>query len=173
VTGNVLWLSLDKKNKSKRRGLVKVRLAFNTEHNVQVAFQEHRHLLRILLLHELEARKVERYAWQGTWSGTASVVVLQHAVHRGLRQELLALARWVEFAAVHQEHQLSFGLFLELAEELGGPVKSPGQLSAEQAKLFWEAAGRVLYSGLNMLRKIRRLPIDKESTMKQLAAILR
>ncbi|XP_011497848.1 PREDICTED: protein unc-13 homolog D-like [Ceratosolen solmsi marchali] len=173
VTGNVLWLSLDKKNKSKRRGQVKVRLAFNTEHNVQVAFQEHRHLLRILLLHELEARKVERYAWQGTWSGAAEVVVLQHAVQRGLRQELLSLARWTEFAAVHQEHQLSFAVFLRLAEELAVPVKSPGRLNAEQTKLFWDAARRILHSGLGVLRKIRRLAIDKENAIKQLSAILR
>lgn len=53
-----MWYSLDKKHKASRQGVVKVRLAFSSEKNSQVAAQEHRHLLRILLLHELEMSKV-------------------------------------------------------------------------------------------------------------------
>lgn len=53
-----MWYSLDKKNKLQRRGVVKIRLAFSSEKNSQVASQEHRYLLKILLLHELETSKV-------------------------------------------------------------------------------------------------------------------
>lgn len=53
-----MWYSLDKKSKVNRQGVVKVHLTFSSEKNNQVAAQEHRHLLRILLLHELEMSKV-------------------------------------------------------------------------------------------------------------------
>lgn len=56
--GMTMWYSLDKKNKVNRQGVVKVHLALSSEKNSQVAAQEHRHLLRILLLHELEMSKV-------------------------------------------------------------------------------------------------------------------
>lgn len=53
-----MWYSLDKKNKINRQGILKVRVAFGTEKNNQVAEQEYRHMLRIILLHELEVSKV-------------------------------------------------------------------------------------------------------------------
>lgn len=54
-----MWFSLSKKSKLRRQGVVKVRLNFSSEKNSQVAAQEHRHLLRIILLHELENSKVK------------------------------------------------------------------------------------------------------------------
>jgi len=48
-----MWYALEKKNKTKRRGVIKLRLAFSAEHNAQVAAQEHRHLLRVLLLRKV------------------------------------------------------------------------------------------------------------------------
>lgn len=53
-----MWYSLDKKSKVNRQGVLKVRVAFGTEKNNQVAEQEYRHMLRIILLHELELSKV-------------------------------------------------------------------------------------------------------------------
>lgn len=55
-----MWYSLDKKSKVNRQGVVKVHLTFSSEKNNQVASQEHRHLIRILLLHELEMSKVSQ-----------------------------------------------------------------------------------------------------------------
>lgn len=56
--GMIMWLNLSKKSKLRRQGVLKVRFNFSSEKNSQVAAQEHRHLLRILLLHELESSKV-------------------------------------------------------------------------------------------------------------------
>lgn len=56
-----MWFNLSKKSKLRRQGVVKLRLNFSAEKNSQVASQEHRHLLRILLLHELETSKVSSY----------------------------------------------------------------------------------------------------------------
>lgn len=172
MTGHISWYTLEKKNKSKRRGLIKLKLAFNSEHNAQVSFQEHRHLLRMLLLNELETQKIDKYTWIGKFPAAGEVIVLQHGVQRGLHKHQITLARWIEFATIHQEHPLSFALFQQLISDLVAPMKS-GDLGEEETKLFWEAAKKVLHSGLNMLRKMRRPTNDKENAMRQLIAILR
>ena len=172
MVGHVNWYTLEKKGKSKRRGVLRLRMSFSSEHNSQVAFQEHRHLVRLLLLHELETGKLERYGWKGAWSACGSLVLNQHAAQRGMKREHIVLARWCELATVHQEFPLNFEVFRELAQELHSCVKS-AMYSDEETRLFWEATGKVLHSGLNALRKIRRLSIEKEEVMSQLAAILR
>lgn len=58
ATGMTMWYGLDKRNKAKRQGVLKLRVAFSAQKDKRVAAQEHRHLLRILLLHELETSKV-------------------------------------------------------------------------------------------------------------------
>ncbi|CAL1673927.1 unnamed protein product [Lasius platythorax] len=171
TTGHTMWYTLDKKNKSKRRGVVKLRLAFSAEHNAQVAAQEHRHLLRVLLLHEIETEKIEKYCWCGRWSGPAEALILQHSAQRGLLARNLALAQWVEYARIHQEHPLSFTVFNKLAIDLLRPMDS-GLFSADETRLFWDATKKVLYSCLNSIRKIRRLILGDRNVMMQLSAIL-
>lgn len=166
-----MWYALEKKNKSKRRGVVKLRLAFSAEHNAQVAAQEHRHLLRVLLLHEIETEKIEKYCWRGRWSAPAEALILQHSAQRGLLTRNLTLAQWVEYARIHQEHPLSFTVFNKLIIDLLRPMDS-GLFSADETRLFWDATKKVLYSCLNSIRKIRRLTLEDRSTMMQLSAIL-
>ncbi|XP_025154207.1 protein unc-13 homolog 4B isoform X4 [Harpegnathos saltator] len=171
TTGHTMWYALEKKNKTKRRGVVKLRLAFSAEHNAQVAAQEHRHLLRVLLLHEIETEKIEKYCWCGRWSGPAEALILQHSAQRGLLARNLALAQWVEYARIHQEHPLSFMVFNKLVIDLLRPMDS-GLFSADEIRLFWDATKKVLYSCLNSVRKIRRLILGDKNAMTQLSAIL-
>ncbi|XP_067210437.1 protein unc-13 homolog 4B isoform X4 [Linepithema humile] len=171
TTGHTMWYALEKKNKSKRRGVVKLRLAFSAEHNAQVAAQEHRHLLRVLLLHEIETEKIEKYCWCGRWSAPAEALILQHSAQRGLLARNLTLAQWVEYARIHQEHPLSFTVFNKLAVDLLRPMDS-GLFSADETRLFWDATKKVLHSCLNSIRKIRRLTLEDRNTIMQLSAIL-
>ncbi|XP_066581872.1 protein unc-13 homolog 4B isoform X3 [Prorops nasuta] len=171
ATGHTMWYSLEKKNKSKRRGLVKLRLAFSAEHNAQVAAQEHRHLIRLLLLHEIESEKVEKYCWCGKWSAASEALINQHSAQRGLLARNVVLSQWVEYSRIHQEHPLSFTVFNKLAVELLRPLEN-GLFSSDETKLFWDATRKLLYSCLNSLRKIRRLNLCDKNVMVQLAAIL-
>ncbi|XP_076396434.1 C2 and C2B_Munc13-like domain-containing protein staccato isoform X1 [Megachile rotundata] len=171
TTGHTMWYSLEKKNKSKRRGVVKLRLAFSAEHNAQVAAQEYRHLIRLLLLHEIENEKIEKYCWCGRWSAPAEVLLLQHSAQRGLLARNIALAQWVEYAGIHQEHPLNFTVFNKLAIDLLRPMEN-GLFSADETRLFWNATKKLLYSCLNSIRKIRRLTPGDKNTMTQLSAIL-
>jgi len=166
-----MWYTLEKKNKSRCRGIVKLRLAFSAEHNAQVSAQEHRHLLRVLLLHELESEKIEKYCWYGRWSAAAEALILQHSAQRGLLARNLALAQWVEYARIHQEHPLNFTIFNKLAIDLLRPMDS-GLFSADETRLFWDATKKILYSCLNSIRKIRRLTLNDKNAMIQLSSIL-
>ncbi|XP_011687719.1 PREDICTED: protein unc-13 homolog D isoform X4 [Wasmannia auropunctata] len=173
TTGHTMWYSLDKKNKSKRRGVIKLRLAFSAEHNAQVAAQEHRHLLRVLLLHEIETEKIEKYCWCGRWSGPAEALILQHSAQRGLLARNVALAQWVEYARIHEEHPLSFTVFNKIiANSLFRPIDS-GLFSIEEIKLFWKATKKVVFSCLNSIRKIRKLILGDKNTIIQLTCMLR
>ncbi|KAL0130108.1 hypothetical protein PUN28_002009 [Cardiocondyla obscurior] len=171
TSGHTMWYSLDKKNKSKRRGVVKLRLAFSAEHNVQVAAQEHRHLLRVLLLYEIETEKIEKYCWCGRWSGPAEALILQHSAQRGLLARNVALAQWVEYANIHQEHPLSFTVFNKIIKNLLRPMDS-GLFSADETKLFWKATKKIVFSCLNSIRKIRKLILGDKNTTAQLSSIL-
>ncbi|XP_011878688.1 PREDICTED: protein unc-13 homolog D isoform X5 [Vollenhovia emeryi] len=171
TTGHTMWYSLDKKNKSKRRGVVKLRLAFSAEHNAQVAAQEHRHLLRVLLLHEIETQKIEKYCWCGRWSGPADAIILQHSAQRGLLARNVALAQWIEYANIHQEHPLSFTVFNKLIIDLLRPMDN-GLFSVDETKLFWKATKKIVFSCLNSIRKIRKLILGDKNTMVQLSSIL-
>jgi len=166
-----MWYTLEKKSKSRCRGIVKLRLAFSAEHNAQVAAQEHRHLLRVLLLHELESEKIEKYCWHGRWSAAAETLIVQHSAQRGLLARNLALAQWVEYARIHQEHPLSFTVFNKLAIELLRPMDS-SLFSSDETRLFWDATKKILYSCLNGIRKIRRLILNDKNAMIQLSCIL-
>lgn len=53
-----MWVNLEKKSKVRRQGIVRIKVNFSSEKNSQVAVQEHRHLLRIFALHEIEAAQV-------------------------------------------------------------------------------------------------------------------
>ncbi|CAG5090340.1 Similar to stac: Protein unc-13 homolog 4B (Drosophila melanogaster) [Cotesia congregata] len=171
VTGHTTWYSLEKKNKSKRRGVVRLRLAFSAEHNTQVAAQEHRHLVRILLLHELETEKVEKYCWCGRWSAPAEALILQHSAQRGLLARNVFLSQWVEYSRIHQQHPLHFAVFNKVAVELLRPLEN-GLFSKDEEKLFWDATKKIIYSCLNSIRKIRRLSAGDKNVMTQMGAIL-
>ncbi|XP_076382221.1 C2 and C2B_Munc13-like domain-containing protein staccato isoform X11 [Megalopta genalis] len=171
TSGHTMWYSLEKKNKSKRRGVVKLRLAFSTEHNNRVAAQEHRHLIRVLLMHEIETEKIEKYCWCGRWSSPAEVLLLQHSAQRGLLSRNVFLAQWIEYSRIHQEHPLNFNVFSKLVIDLLRPLENE-LFSLDETRLFWDATKKLLFSCLNSLRKIRRMTPGDKNSMAQLSAIL-
>ncbi|RZF34138.1 hypothetical protein LSTR_LSTR003548 [Laodelphax striatellus] len=171
AAGQTLWCNLEKKSKVKRQGLVKVKVSFSSEKNSHVAAQEHRHLLRILLLHELEQNKTEAFEWKGEFCVPAATLVRQHLAQSGLGPTDDALAQWVEFATVHTSHPLSFHLFADLVRKLVQPINS-GLLSDEEIKLFWDGAKKLLPSCFNSIKKLRKLIPGEKSTSLHLQSLL-
>ncbi|XP_034244004.1 protein unc-13 homolog 4B isoform X2 [Thrips palmi] len=169
--GQTQWVNLEKKNKTKKQGVIKLHMAFGAEKDTQVARQEHRHLLRLLLMHHLEKAKLEPYAWCGEFDELATTIIRQHAVQSGLSSTDETLARWMEFCSVHVDHPLSFALFSQLANKLKKPLEE-GNLSPEEVKHFWDATKKFLPSCLNSIRRLRKLSNCDRNTLTQLSGIV-
>ncbi|XP_028162943.1 protein unc-13 homolog 4B isoform X3 [Ostrinia furnacalis] len=170
--GMTMWFNLSKKSKLRRQGVVKVRLNFSSEKNSQVAAQEHRHLLRILLLHELESSKVAPFWWCGNFSAPAEAILTQHAAQSGLTPTDNCLAQWSVFCAVTPDHPLSFALFNQLLDKLTKPLQS-GLVSEEDGKLFWDGAKKLLPTCYSHIRKLRKKTAGDKTVMKTLREVLK
>ncbi|XP_044262026.1 protein unc-13 homolog 4B isoform X2 [Tribolium madens] len=171
ASGLTMWYSLDKKNKATRQGVIKVRISFSSEKNRQVAAQEHRHMLRIVLLHELELSKVAQFWWCGTFSPQGEALLTQHIAQSGLTPPEVALCQWAVYTSVHQNHALSFSLFGKLLEKLLKPLQ--GGSNDEDLKIFWDGAKKLLPSCFSVIRKIRKRDFKDKMTMQQLTEVLK
>ncbi|CAH2084741.1 unnamed protein product [Euphydryas editha] len=170
--GMIMWLNLSKKSKLRRQGVLKVRFNFSSEKNSQVAAQEHRHLLRILLLHELESSKVAPYWWCGNFSAAAEGILTQHSAQSGLSQLDNNLAQWTVYCAVTPDHPLSFTLFNTLLDKITKPLQS-GLVNEEDVKLFWDGAKKLLPTCFSHIRKLRKKTAGDKTVMKTLREVLK
>ncbi|XP_049820275.1 protein unc-13 homolog 4B isoform X3 [Aethina tumida] len=172
ASGMTMWYSLDKKNKINRQGVLKVRISFSSEKNNQVAEQEHRHLLRLILLHELETSKVAPFWWCGTFSPHGDCLLTQHIAQSGLTPTEVALCQYSVFANIHQSHALSFALFSKLLSSIIKPLQN-GAVCFEDVKLFWDATKKLLPSCFSVIRKIRTKNNNEKTIMKQVTEVLK
>lgn len=164
-----MWFSLEKKNKPKHQGLIKLRLSFSAEKNSKVAVQEHKHLLRILLLHELETSKVAPYWWSGKFSDQGEAVVAQHSAQSGITPSIRALAQWSAYTSIHVNHPLAFKLFESLLEKLQRHLH---EISVDDQKLFWEGVKKLLPSCFSVIRNIRKRTSSDKNAIKLLNEVL-
>uniref|UniRef100_A0A1I8PQW5 Protein unc-13 homolog 4B n=1 Tax=Stomoxys calcitrans TaxID=35570 RepID=A0A1I8PQW5_STOCA len=171
ASGTTVWYNLEKGNKTKSRGSILVNLALSAEKNKHVAVQEHRHLLKLLLMHELESSQVANYWWSGKFSTNAETIRLQHAVQSGLTPFECALSQWSVYATIHEEHPLSFSLFNNILDTVIPPLKC--QLyESEDLKTFWEGVKRILPSSFAVLRKLRAKNVSDKQIIKTLCEVL-
>ncbi|XP_052868103.1 protein unc-13 homolog 4B [Anopheles cruzii] len=171
ASGMLMWYNLDKKNKLRRQGTLRIRLNFSSEKNSQVAAQEHRHLLRVLLLHELESSKVAPYWWSGKFTIQGEAILTQHSAQSGLSSTTEAFIQWSVFAAIHQDHPLSFVLFDTLLEKLVRPIQTLS-VSGEEQKSFWEGTKKLLPSCFSIIRKLRKRNTGDKLALKTLTGVL-
>lgn len=135
--GMLVWRQLNKKSKSKSQGQVHLRLALSALKNVQVATQEHRQLLKILLKHEIEDKQPLPYKWNGDFVELAEMVLNQHRAQTGLDENHVQLARWAEFCAFHAEHPINFQLIGRTLEKAANVVQSGAYDDEEVRYLFF------------------------------------
>ncbi|XP_055321737.1 protein unc-13 homolog 4B isoform X2 [Sitodiplosis mosellana] len=171
TSGLVMWFNLDKKNKAKHQGLLKLRLSFSAEKNCKVAVNEHKHLLRLLLLHELESSRVAPYWWSGKFSEQGEAVIAQHSAQSGISANTRAIAQWSAYTTIHSNHALSFKLFEGLLEKLLRFLNSP-ETQLEDKKLFWEGVKKLLPSCFSVIRNIRKKTSTDKNCIKMLNEVL-
>ena len=171
VAGTTTWFELGKGAKTKSRGSVLVNLTLSAEKNKHVAIQEHRHLLKLLLMHELETSQVANYWWCGKFSPKAETIRSQHAVQSGLSTFECALSQWSVYANIHEEHPLSFSLFNSILDIVIPHLKCM-QSNHEDMKTFWDGAKRILPSCYSIIRKIRAKNVSDKQVVKTLCEVL-
>ncbi|KAF5278655.1 hypothetical protein FQA39_LY00697 [Lamprigera yunnana] len=169
-SGMLMWYGLDKKNKNTRQGVIKVHLAFGSEKNTQVGAQEHKHLLNVLLLHELDSLQVAPYTWDGKFSPQGEAILTQHKIQSGLSLLEEDLMKWAAFTSIQKEHPLSFGLYVKLLDKMHNHFKFLSK-TEEDVKIFWNFAVKLLPSCIGLIRKVRKRPHNKE-TAQQVADVL-
>lgn len=146
-------------------------MSFSSEKNNKVAAQEHRHLLRILLMHELETSKVAPYWWNGKFSTQGEAVLTQHSAQSGLTQNDCALAEWSVFSNVHQDHPLSFLLFITILDKII-PILQILPNYDDEIRLFWDGAKKLLPSCFSFIRKLRKKTSGDKHCVKMLNEVL-
>ncbi|KAL7740193.1 hypothetical protein ACLKA6_003899 [Drosophila palustris] len=104
VSGLTIWYKLEKGNKTKSRGSVLVNVTLSAEKNKNVAGQEHKHLLKQLLMHELDVSQVANYWWNGNFSSMAEAIRKQHAVQSGL--STFEFYGWIESGDSEEPHTI-------------------------------------------------------------------
>lgn len=171
TSGLTMWFSLDRKNKTKHQGLIKLRLTFSAEKNSRVAIQEHKHLLRILLLHELETSRVAPYWWCGKYSEQGEAVIAQHSAQSGITQNGRALAQWSAYTTIHANHALAFKLFENLLDKLQKSLHGPDE-TVEDVKQIWDGIKKLLPSCFSVIRNIRKKTASEKNAVKMLADVL-
>lgn len=173
AAGLVMWYNLDKKGKTKTQGMLKIRLNFSSEKNKNVAAQEHRHLLRILLLQELETSRVAHYWWSGKFGSLADEILTQHIAQSGLSASQISLAEYGVFSGIHTRHPLSYGLFEALVEKVMKSLLSNAVYDAEDIKIFWEATRNLLPSCMKFIRNLQhQVPAGNKDAMNKLGQIV-
>ena len=170
--GLVMWYNLDKKGKTRTQGTIKVRLNFSSEKDDQVASQEHRHLLKILLYNELESSQVAHHWWSGKFSSMAEAIITQHQAQSGLTEMDVAFAQWSVFTEVHQQHPLAFELFEKILDALVRPIQTKNINHTEEVLVFWESTKRLLPSCFGIVKKLRKKVAGDANSLKNLSKVL-
>lgn len=171
ASGMRVWYHLEKGSKTRTRGSVLMHLCFSAEKDNRVAAQEHRNLLRILLMHELESSTMEPYLWNGKYSAQAEAIITQHYIQSGLSEVDLALCQWDAFSNVHEHHPLSFSLFNTILHKVIETLPTYS-IDSEYVKTFWEASKRVLPSCFYIIRKIRQETFTQRPGINMLCDVL-
>uniref|UniRef100_A0A0K8TWY9 Protein unc-13 D n=1 Tax=Bactrocera latifrons TaxID=174628 RepID=A0A0K8TWY9_BACLA len=170
-SGLTVWYNLEKRSKTKSRGSVLLNMTLSAEKNKRVALQEHKHLLNLLLIHELESSQVAEYWWNGKFTTNAELVRSQHAVQSGLTNFDCALCQWVVYSKIHENHKLNFILFNNILD-IVIPTLKLLQSDCEDVKTFWDGVKRVLPSCFSIVRKIRARNVSDKHIVSTLCDIL-
>lgn len=174
ASGAEMWFSLKKDGKEADQGSIRLRFSFSAEKNEETATQEHTHLLRILLSHELEITKAATYGWCGKFSEPAVAIITQHCAQSGISRNLRALAQWSAYTTVHLNYPLAFEVFDSLLDKMEQFFENAPSVEVltEQSKLFWEGAKTLLPSCFSIIRNINKKMSSDKDPLRMLKEVL-
>ncbi|XP_026805055.1 protein unc-13 homolog 4B isoform X2 [Rhopalosiphum maidis] len=170
--GQIAWYSLEKKGKGKPQGNLLLKLSFGSEKNKQVAAQEHRHLLRVLLAYQMNAQKPEMNSWKGDFLPESSLIIQQHVAQSNIGAVDECLSQWIEYINAHVlSPVVNFKVFSDILDILVKPITT-GHLSNEELKMFWQSSKKILPFCFNAIRTIRKKSAEDEQLLNQIEYVL-
>lgn len=93
-------------------------MALGAEKEKKVAAQEYRHVLHLMLVHELDEENIEPYKWEGRFSNKSAQILRTLELQGGLTRKDIDIAQWLVFTRVQCEHPLNAKLFPPLFQTL-------------------------------------------------------
>ncbi|XP_050433740.1 protein unc-13 homolog 4B [Adelges cooleyi] len=154
--GQIAWYNLEKKGKAKPQGNLLLKLSFGSEKDKQVAAQEHRHLLKVLLAHQINVQQPESYSWEGDFLPESKLIIQQHVTQGNISPVDECLSQWIEYVNTQVlSPVISFKVFSDILEKLVKPITT-GKICDEELKMFWQSAKKLLplcYTNIRMIRK--------------------
>lgn len=86
-------------------------MALGAEKEKKVAAQEYRHVLHLMLVHELDEENIEPHQWEGRFSTKSAFILRTLELQGGLTKKDIDIAQWLVFTRVQCEHPLNAKLF--------------------------------------------------------------
>ncbi|XP_025200200.1 protein unc-13 homolog 4B-like isoform X2 [Melanaphis sacchari] len=170
--GQIAWYSLEKKGKGKPQGNLLLKLSFGSKKNKQVAAQEHRHLLRVLLAYQMNVQKPEMNSWKGDFLPESSLIIQQHVAQSNVSTVDECLSQWIEYINAHVlSPVVNFKVFSDILDILVKSITT-GHLSNEELKMFWQSSKKILPFCFNAIRTIRKKSADDEQLLNQIEYVL-
>lgn len=165
--------SLCKNDKPKLRGSISLQMSIDAlaaKKFNQTSHQDRKHLLRIILQHELNISNMASYDWRGQFSDLGEAIFAHSGHTKNPRAH--ALAQWSEFTAFHSTHPLSLELFENLLMALLPFLKCHKITMQNELHIFWDGVKKLIPSCFSVLRNSqRRSDADMESLQKSLSIL--
>jgi len=111
-------------NGSKKKGDIHLRVVLGAEKEKKVAAQEYRHVLHLLLVHELDEENIEPHKWDGHFAKYSDFILKQLQLLGGLSQKDIDIAKWLVYTRVQCEHPLDAKIFYPIFQTLIQYVKN-------------------------------------------------
>lgn len=122
------WCPLESRNGNghlkRKRGDIHLKMALGAEKEKKVAAQEYRHVLHLLLVHELDEENVEPHQWEGRFSSKSAFILRTLELQGGLTRKDIEIAQWLVYTRVQCEHPLNAKVFPPLFEAIIQHVKN-------------------------------------------------
>ncbi|XP_035714351.1 protein unc-13 homolog 4B isoform X3 [Folsomia candida] len=142
-------------NGHKKKGEVHLRMALGAEKEKKVAAQEYRHVLHLLLVHELDEENVPPHEWDGKFAKHSEFILRQLELLGGLNQKDVDMARWLVYTRVQCEHPLNVKVFPVLFKTLVNYVKG-GLLGDDDIRKFWFATEKLVENFATFFKNIHQ-----------------
>jgi hypothetical protein len=99
-------------------------MVLGAEKEKKVAAQEYRHVLHLLLVHELDEENVEPHQWDGQFAKYSDFILRQLQLLGGLTQKDIDIAKWLVYTRVQCEHPLNAKVFPPIFQTIIQYVKN-------------------------------------------------